>query len=198
MQPTPPTLELDKQQNDAYSVLEDAFDAGKGALLTGNPGTGKTLLLAEFARPFVSHPLPTVTHRIRHLWLDRIALWTSAAEFAEDVKAEIGLSRRADFTDFSDAFSATGIARSVPMLFVDDFGAEQNSDYTRSALEALVDARYRDRDQKKTWFTTNLTIPELLERYSDRTVSRLCDMCEIVIFSGADRRMARYLHNAET
>lgn len=174
-------------------TLQSEYERGRGVLFTGNPGTGKSTVLARYAKAFVEHPMPRITHRTRHLWLDRWALWASAAEFIDDCKHEIALSRRSDFTDFSDAFSATGIARSIELLFLDDLGAEVDSDYSRGVMESLIDARYRDRDKKKTWFTTNLNVSELATRYSERTVSRLCEMCEIFEFTGADRRMARYM-----
>lgn len=194
MSPSPENLELDDQAKNAFDALVQAHRIlGRGVVFTGPPGTGKSTLLAEFARPFVSQALPAISRRTRHPWLDRAAIWASAAEFVQDVKTEIDLAKRSDFTDFSDAFSASGIARRVAMLFLDDLGAEVNTEYARDVVESLIDARYRDRESLKTFFTTNLSIPELVRRYSDRTVSRLCEMCEIFQFAGADRRMARYL-----
>lgn len=188
----PADYQFDDQATDAYTLIEEAhLEWDKGILLYGPPGTGKTTLLAQYANEHLRRPLPTITHRTRAPWLDREAIWATVAEYVEDVKAEINMSRRPDFTDFGDSFSASGIARSVPMLFLDDLGAEADTDYSRSAVESLIDARYRCRDERWTWFTTNHDLAELARRYSTRTVSRLCDLCELVSFDGDDRRVAR-------
>lgn len=176
-----------------YAALSGKATAGsgpyRGGLLYGSPGTGKSTALARFARPVLNVPLPTTTWRVRHHWLDRQAIWTQASELIEDIKHEIALSQRNDFADFGDAFSASGIARRVPMLFIDDLGVEADTGYSRAAMESLIDARYRDRGAHQTWFTTNLSLPELVDRYSNRTVSRLCEMCELVEWRGEDRRI---------
>lgn len=192
--PQPPEeVSRDKQSEMAHRAIVKLACNNLGAVLYGPPGTGKSTIMANLARPLVSAPLPLTTSRVRHPWLDRQAIWAQAHELIDDIKAEIDHARRYDCSDWSDAFSASGIARTVPYLFLDDLGVESASDYVREKIEALIDARYRSRGKLLTSFTTNLSIHELLERYSQRTVSRLAEMCEFIEISGADRRLQRIL-----
>jgi len=177
---------------DIEQVLTTALHAGRGVLLFGGTGTGKTTALAHHARPLVQARLPAVSSRTRHLWLDRKAIWAHAADYVDDVKAEIGLSRRSDFTDFSDAFSASGIARGVQVLFLDDVGAETDTPYGRGLIETLIEARSRAAKGHITHVTTNLTLGEISTRYSPRMASRLVGMCEPYCVAGDDRRMRRF------
>jgi len=187
--PSPENFEKDAQAQNALSRLY----ASRGALLYGPPGTGKTTLLAHFAHPYLSMPTPTISKLTRATWLDTIALWSNVQEYVEDVQAEFKLAKQ--YEDWSDDASASGIARSVRMLFLDDLGAERESDFSRSTVESLIDARYRERNNKQTWFTTNLSISDIGKRYSQRTLSRLCEMCDLVAYDGEDRRIARAMRN---
>lgn len=156
-------------------------------LLHGPPGTGKTTLMNE-ACAMVSNPRGgSISYRTRHMWLDRRVLWAQSGEFCRDVKNEISIGQR--WSDFDDHYSASGISRIVPCMFIDDLGTEQETDYNTESISSLVDARYRV--GLPTWFTTNLTIAEIGSRYGDRTLSRLAEMCEFITIGGEDRRMTR-------
>jgi DNA replication protein DnaC len=60
---------------------------------------------------------------------------------------------------------------------IDDLGAERfvgasyAEDWAASQLDLLVDGRYND--MRPTWYTTNLSPKEFLERYGPRLFSRL-------------------------
>ena len=53
-------------------------------------------------------------------------------------------------------------------------------------LYAIVNARYED--ERAIVITTNLDREELAEQISERTVSRLEEMCEVLPLYGADAR----------
>lgn len=71
-------------------------------------------------------------------------------------------------------------------LFLDDLGAENTTDFAREHFFTIIDLRC----QKKfpTFITTNLTFNELKEKYGERVVSRLKEMCLPLSIKGDDRR----------
>lgn len=71
-------------------------------------------------------------------------------------------------------------------LFLDDLGAENTTDFAREHFFSIIDLRC----QKKfpTFITTNLTFNELKDKYGERVVSRLKEMCVPITMKGEDRR----------
>lgn len=86
-------------------------------------------------------------------------------------------------------------ARMVPVLALDDVGAERPTDWARDELAQLVEERYQH--QRPTIVTSNYDPAELAKRLGhddlvigQRIVSRLCDGAVQVRFTGTDRRIA--------
>lgn len=73
-----------------------------------------------------------------------------------------------------------------PLLFLDDLGAAKASEWTEELTLRLVNHRYEY--MLPTLFTTNLPLGEIKSALGDRTASRLAEMCERAILTGADRR----------
>jgi DNA replication protein DnaC len=74
----------------------------------------------------------------------------------------------------------------VDLLHVDDVGAEKTSPWVLEQLYALVNARYEE--ERSVVITTNLDRDALAEQITERTVSRLEEMCEVLPFAGRDLR----------
>jgi DNA replication protein DnaC len=76
----------------------------------------------------------------------------------------------------------------VDLLHLDDLGAERATDWVLEQLYAIVNARYEE--QRSLVITTNLDPAQLREQITERTVSRLIEMCgDPLALFGADRRM---------
>jgi DNA replication protein DnaC len=76
----------------------------------------------------------------------------------------------------------------VDLLHVDDVGAERTTDWVLEELYSIVNARYED--QRSMVITTNIGDREALcEQITERTVSRLTEMCDELPLVGHDRRM---------
>src|SRR5205807_4126202 len=76
----------------------------------------------------------------------------------------------------------------VDLLHVDDVGAERTNDWVLEELYSIVNARYED--QRSMVVTTNILDREALcEQITERTVSRLTEMCDELPLLGNDRRM---------
>lgn len=59
----------------------------------------------------------------------------------------------------------------VPLLVLDDLGAEAKTDQVSQSIHELIDRRFRD--ELRTVITTNLSSKDLASRYGDRIFERL-------------------------
>jgi DNA replication protein DnaC len=74
----------------------------------------------------------------------------------------------------------------VDLLHIDDVGAEKTSEWVLEQLYAIINARYEE--ERSVLITTNLERDALAEQITERTVSRLEEMCEVLPLWGADAR----------
>jgi|GEM_PF-705636 len=121
------------------------------------------------------------------------------------VKAEIERSASEGmFTTTSDLLDAIRItydrehaasenilanARAVPILALDDIGAERPTDWVREKLYQLINVRHGQ--QLTTIFTSNLPLDQLAENLGERTVWRIAEMCRVVRIDGTNLREPR-------
>ena len=146
--------------------IDDHLDAGRGLWFVGPVGTGKTtlaMLVSKAAlkagRSVAIYSLPRLLNEIRD---------THRAERSH--------------VDLLDRLTA------VDLLHVDDVGAERSTDWVLEELYSIVNARYEDK--RSMVITTNILDREALcEQISERTVSRLTEMCDELPLLGHDRRM---------
>lgn len=73
------------------------------------------------------------------------------------------------------------------LLIIDDLGTELTNQFVTSQLFALLNERHMSK--KATIISTNLSLEELRNRYSDRIFSRITSNYEICKLSGQDIRM---------
>jgi DNA replication protein DnaC len=166
----PPVTEIDRQVVTAVrrftDRIDEKLDAGRGLWLMGPVGTGKTtlaMLVAKSAlaagRSVAIYSLPRLLNEIRD---------THRAERSH--------------VDLLDRLTA------VDLLHIDDVGAERTTDWVLEELYSIVNARYED--ERSMVITTNILDREALcDQISERTVSRLTEMCDEVPLIGHDRRM---------
>ena len=77
----------------------------------------------------------------------------------------------------------------VDNLYLDDIGAERITDWSASLIYSIIDRRYGF--EKRTIFTSNLTLDELNEKLGGRISSRIAGMCEFIELLGDDRRLKK-------
>jgi DNA replication protein DnaC len=169
------TFENDDGANDRISRIcrnyaenfETMLAEGKGLLLFGAVGTGKTFGAACIANALIDKGYPCLV-----------------TNFARLVNSIGGMFEgRQDYIDSLDRFD---------LLVIDDLAAERDTEYMGEIVQNIIDARYRAK--KPLIVTTNLTADEL-KRPADmrrqRVFSRLFEMCIPIEVQGADRRKAR-------
>ncbi len=139
---------------------------GKGLLLFGSVGTGKTFLAACVANALIDKGVP--------------CLVTKVSRIANTVQ---GLFEgRQEYYDSLNKF---------PLLVLDDLDAERKTEYMQEIVYDVVDAR--DRAKLPLIVTTNLTREKLKNPETvtyERIYSRLLGMCTPIEIAGADRRHA--------
>jgi DNA replication protein DnaC len=150
--------------------IDGNLDTGRGLWMFGSVGTGKTtlaMLVSKHAldagRSVAIYSLPRLLAEIR----------TTFDEGSE--RSYIALLDR---------------LAQVDLLHVDDVGAEKTSPWVLEQLYALVNARYEA--ERSMVITTNLERDDLAEQITERTVSRLEEMCEILPLWGPDARQQRH------
>lgn len=75
------------------------------------------------------------------------------------------------------------------VLMIDDLGTEFTNQFTASYLYSLINNRLLQR--KSTVISTNLSLTELRQHYSERIFSRICDSYMIYAIYGEDIRFLR-------
>src|SRR5205807_9778926 len=146
-------------------TIDDQLDAGRGLWFMGPVGTGKTTLAMLVSKAALKAGRSVAIYSLPDL-LRKI---------------------RQTFNDGSheDLFDRL---TSVHLLHIDDIGAEQTTPWVLEELYSIVNARYED--QRSMVITTNiLDRAALCEQVTERTVSRLTEMCDEVPLLGHDRRM---------
>jgi DNA replication protein DnaC len=145
--------------------IHNRLDSGRGLWLMGPVGTGKTTLAMLVSKSALE------------------ARRSVAIYSLPDLLRKI----RRTFDDGSHDDLFARLTR-VDLLQIDDVGAERTTDWVLEELYSIVNARYEE--QRSMVITTNILDREALcEQISERTVSRLTEMCDELPVLGHDRRM---------
>jgi DNA replication protein DnaC len=145
--------------------IDENLDAGRGLWFVGPTGTGKTTLAMLVSQAALKQGRSVAIYSLPRL----------LNEIRDTHRAE------RSHVDLLDRLTA------VDLLHVDDVGAERTTDWVLEELYSIVNARYED--QRSMVITTNLDHDQLSAQISDRTVSRLTEMCMQLPLHGHDRRM---------
>jgi len=151
--------------------LDQRLGRGEGLWLTGGPGNGKTTLATliskqaiEAGRTVAIYSLPRLLQEIRR---------TYDAD---------GGPRTLELLD--------ALTR-VDLLQIDDVGAEQSTPWVLEQLYSIINARYEE--ERAVTITTNLDPLALRDQVGERTVSRLEEMCRVVVIPDeVDHRSRRH------
>jgi len=149
-----------KSDNQYLKLLKD----GKGLLFIGGVGTGKTYSL-------ISTLLALAEER------DKYIQFQTFSEVARAIRESIGDN---SYNRVYDKYVSSEI------LVMDDIGTENTTDFMKEFMYNMINDRYNN--MLPIMITTNLDSQELSRIYSQRIVSRLFEMCEIIRLEGEDKR----------
>ena len=137
---------------------------GKGLLLFGDVGVGKTFLAACIVNAVISQGIPCLMTNFARLTNTRGGMFEGKQEYIDNLNG-------------------------FPLVVIDDLGAERDTEYVGEIVHNIIDSRCRE--GLPLIVTTNLTGEELAnprDMRKRRIYSRLLEMCIPVKFEGEDRR----------
>jgi DNA replication protein DnaC len=156
------------------NAIEQRLDDGQGLWFMGPVGTGKTTLAMLVSKA-------------------ALAAGRSVAIYSlPDLLRKI--RQTFDNGSHDDLFEQL---TAVDLLHIDDIGAEQTTPWVLEELYSIVNARYEC--CRSIVITTNILDRDALcQQITERTVSRLTEMCDELPLIGEDRRMDPALRHAST
>ena len=157
----PRTMSIARKYVDNFPEMKKR---GKGLLLYGTVGTGKTYTAACIANELISQGRP--------------CLVTNFARITNTLQGMFEGKQR-----YLDDFNR------LDLLVIDDLAAERDTSYMHEMIFNIIDSRYRS--GKPLIVTSNLTKADLMASGSidrQRIYSRLFEMCVPVEVQGTDRR----------
>lgn len=154
----------------AQKFVQNFADEGGNLLLYGNTGCGKTFL----------------THCIAKELLDQgfSVIYFTAYQFFDIFEKDV-------FEKDIDAKEAHQHLFQCDLLIIDDLGTEFANSFTTSQLFLCLNERLLR--NRSTIISTNLSIYQLREAYSERTSSRLLSSYTLCPLFGEDIRVAKKL-----
>lgn len=145
---------------------------GKGLLLYGDCGTGKTFFAACIANALLDQ-----------------GFTVQMTNFARVINQIQGTFQKQEIIDEMNRKS---------LLIIDDLGAERKSEFMQETVFNIIDARYRS--GLPLIITTNLTMPEIQQPQGighSRIYDRIIERCVPVKVDGGNRRKKAVVANLE-
>ena len=157
---------LTKAMEKYVENFEEFSAKGKGLILWGEVGTGKTFAACEVANALIDKGYPVLV--------------TNFARIANQLQ---GTFEKQEYIDRLNRYS---------LIVLDDLSSERNTEYMNEQIFQIVDARYRA--QLPMIITTNLTMSELKnpqEIAKRRIYDRVLERCHPIRVSGTNKRKAK-------
>lgn len=155
----------------ARAFVRDFDDTFQNLFLYGNTGVGKT---------FLSHCIAKELLNSAHF-----VLYFSAFELFEQMAKSI-------FSRNMQEAQEENYLLDCDLLIIDDLGTELTNSFVSSQLFLCINERLMR--QKSTVISTNLTLEQFSDTYSERTFSRIASNYQMLKLIGEDLRISRYFH----
>jgi len=153
------------------NITTNIPDLKKGLLIIGDYGCGKTSMLRAFqmvGKALLPDPI---------LWFNNVSCNALVMEF-EGMDTNDKSAKKHFFQKYNKA----------AVMYFDDFGTESNASNfgIKNLMKDILEERYSN--NKRTFLTSNLSLPEIQEKYGDRVYDRLQEMFNIIEMPGESYR----------
>ena len=152
--------------------FEEFFKEGKGLLLYGGVGTGKTYIACMIANALIDKGCPVLV-----------------TNFARVLSTLQGTFDKQEYLDSLNHFK---------LLVIDDLGVERDTGYAKELVYNIIDSRYRA--GLPMIITTNLSMQKLAteaEIANKRVYDRILERCYPVEVAGENRRMKKLINSRD-
>lgn len=140
-------------------------------LFQGNTGVGKTFLTNCIAKELLEQGYTV--------------LYLNATNLFDNVIADVVMNKNQQ----EDSLFIYKLLNTCDVLIIDDLGTEYTNNFVASHLYSLLNERMQQ--HRATIVSTNLSIAEIGDRYSERIMSRIIDSYLICNIYGEDIRIKR-------
>lgn len=159
------------------AFAEDFDREYRNLFLYGTVGTGKSFLSGCIAGELLKAGRSVI-------YFSSAGLFDTMARYTFDTKEKETL-----YNFYEDLYNCE-------LVIIDDLGTEMTNNFVSAQLFSCLNERHLRR--KSTIISTNLSLEELRDRYSDRIFSRITSNYTICKLTGEDIRMRRKLSNLHT
>ena len=162
----------------AHSFVEDFAISSDNLFITGGTGVGKTFLTNCIAKDLIDRGLFVV-------YLSAVRLF--------DILSDATFGSRRDGTEGTSRESFKKIIYDCDLLVIDDLGTEMVNSFSSTQLFDCINERLLAK--KHTIISTNLSLKQIQENYSERLFSRIVDRYTLIKLYGDDIRMKKKLED---
>ena len=167
---TNPRRKMQNYYNFCINYANEFSLASPSIIMMGKTGLGKTHLSLSIAKTVISKENAAFG-----------VVYAPAQKLVSDLERE--------HFSFSGSDARIRKYTDCDLLIIDDLGAEFPSQFTVSAIGNLINERLYEK--RPTIISTNLSVKELTERYSERTASRILGEYKRLLFVGEDIRFLK-------
>ena len=155
-----------------YVINFDKFyKEGKGLLLHGGVGTGKTYIACMIANALVDKGYPVLV-----------------TNFSRILNTLQSTTKKLEYLDSLNSFK---------LIVIDDLGVERDTGYAKEQVFSIIDSRYRA--ELPMIITTNLSMQKLATETDiayKRVYDRIIERCYPIEVSGESRRVKKLLNSS--
>ncbi len=158
-----------------------------GIMFIGATGCGKTHLASAIVHTVIQ-TMPISEQEAENAGITYTFSKTCPVQFSSTV--DLLSQLKAAYTAGNNATDIINKYKTAPLVILDDFCAEKQSEWVSERIFEIIDWRYSD--NLPIIITTNATPEEIKNKMGARTYDRLREMCKVVTIStGSQRQTAR-------